>query len=58
MKKSKELSNKDSGKLESYSQVASFNRLSDRDVETSSSSIAGGDAAALKEGIEDKSRFL
>lgn len=40
-------------RLKNYSQVNSFNRLSDRDSETTSSLTAGGDKSFINEDIKD-----
>ncbi|MDW8800943.1 hypothetical protein P8V03_07225 [Clostridium sp. A1-XYC3] len=43
----------DDKRLKNYSQVNSFNRLSDRDSETTSSLTAGGDKSVINEDIND-----
>ncbi|MBL4935630.1 hypothetical protein JK636_07650 [Clostridium sp. YIM B02515] len=45
---------KDNEKLRNYSQVESFNRMSDLDEETTSRETAGGDKELLKADINDK----
>jgi hypothetical protein len=47
------IDNKNSGKLRSYSQVYSMNRLSDPDNQTVSSITAGGDKEYLEKDIND-----
>lgn len=43
----------DEGKLKSYSDVSSFDRLSDEDIEIASTITAGGDQSFLIKDIED-----
>lgn len=44
----------DNGKLKSYSQVKSFDRLSNRDTETASVITAGGDETSINKDINDQ----
>lgn len=44
---------KNDKRLKNFSQVASFNRLSERDSETSSELTAGGDKSYLYDDIKD-----
>ncbi|ERI95455.1 hypothetical protein HMPREF1982_00198 [Clostridiales bacterium oral taxon 876 str. F0540] len=45
---------KDNGKLRSYSQNESFNRMSHLDIETTSRETAGGDKELLIKDINDE----
>lgn len=53
MKNNKDVSRKQDSKLKNYSEVNSFDRLSDKDQETSSSITSGGDESYLNEDISD-----
>lgn len=48
-----DIPSKDDKRLKNFSQVSSFNRLSERDSETSSALTAGGDRSYLYDDIND-----
>jgi hypothetical protein len=58
MNRSKDTSGKQDSKLKNFSEVSSFNRLSDKDQETSSSITSGGDESYLNEDISDNLKPL
>jgi hypothetical protein len=54
MENGKENLDIDKNKLKNFSEVSSFDRLSDRDSEQTSQITAGGDVDLLKKDIEDE----